>query len=537
MEQLSILDFTSNKFKITKPIRLIELFGGYGSQNLALKYLGLGNTHYKLCEWAIKSIQAYNDLHIQDYTDYSKVLTDEEVLNKLVEYGVSADYNEPCSYAKLKRMKYRTIYNNIIATNNLVDISKVKASDLEITDTNKYCYVMTYSFPCQDLSLAGQCKGMAQGSNTRSSLLWQVERILKECKQNELPQVLLMENVIQVHSKKNLEDFNKWIQTLEELGYSNYWQDLNAKQYGIPQNRNRTFMVSILGDYKYEFPKPINLELKLKDMLEDNVDEKYILSDKMLKAFTAEGSEKYPRAERFYQNIFRKNQDVENAITTRAGGRPTDNFILSPKMKEYIVADNEKWTGNNDKAIVNKSIASTINTGEGSRRCDASNYIAYGLEEDFDLKQLKIKNATKQGYLEAEEGDGINISSRMQYQRGNVQKQSCQTIKCDGGNSVGVVTKVIGGIGDKAGNNQWHLQDRVYQGENANAITTSFNPWYALENLTIRKLTPLECFRLQGLRDEDAYKIINNQSQSSCYHLAGDSICVNVLMAIFSKML
>lgn len=345
-------------------------------------------------------------------------------------------------------------------------------------------------------------------------------------------------------------------------------------------------MVSILGDYKYEFPKPINLELKLKDMLEDNVDEKYILSDKMLKAFTADGSEKYPRAERFYQNIFRKNQEVGNAITTRAGGRPTDNFILSPKMKEYIVADNEKWTGNNDKAIVNKSIASTINTGEGSRRCDASNYIAYGLEEDFDLKRLKfnnkrlnetlekneikdgdfidaynrtvksnisgtittrvseancsficVKNATKQGYLVAEDGDGINISSRMQYQRGNVQKQSCQTIKCDGGNSVGVVTKVIGGIGDKARNNQWHLQDRVYQGESANAITTSFNPWYALENLTIRKLTPLECFRLQGLKDEDAYKIINNQSQSSCYHLAGDSICVNVLMAIFKEMI
>jgi site-specific DNA-cytosine methylase len=125
---------------------------------------------------------------------------------------------------------------------------------------------------------------MEKGSGTRSGLLWEVERLLKEC--DELPQVLLMENVTQVHSKKNIEHFNQWIKALEDLGYSNYWQDLNAKNYGIPQNRNRTFMVSILGNYTYEFPKPFELKLKLKDMLESDVAARYYTNKTLNVRFT-----------------------------------------------------------------------------------------------------------------------------------------------------------------------------------------------------------------------------------------------------------
>ena len=139
----------------------------------------------------------------------------------------------------------------------------------------------------------------------------------------------------------------------------------------------------------FSFPPKQKLKLKLKDMLEDEVDEKYYLSDKMIK---------------------------------------------------YISADNEKWTGNNDKSLINKSVASAINTGEGSRRCDASNYISNQVEENFNLK---IKNNTIQGYLPAYDGDGVNISSRMKYQRGNVQEQSIQTITTSGGNDRGVVVKDI----------------------------------------------------------------------------------------------
>ena len=136
---------------------------------------------------------------------------------------------------------------------------------------------MTYSFPCTDLSVAGKMKGMKKGSGTRSGLLWEVERLLKEM--DEKPQVLLMENVPQVHGKKNKEDFQSWISFLESVGYMNYWQDLNAKNYGVAQNRNRCFMISLLGNYSYDFPRPIPLKKKLKDYLEDNVDEKYYINN------------------------------------------------------------------------------------------------------------------------------------------------------------------------------------------------------------------------------------------------------------------
>lgn len=158
-----------------------------------------------------------------------------------------------------------------------MDITTTTAADLGIVDTDEYTYIMTYSFPCQDLSVAGKGKGMAKGGGTRSGLLWEVERILNEC--DELPQVLLMENVPQVHGKKNLADFEKWCEFLEGKGYHNYWQDLNAKHYGVAQNRNRTFMVSLLSDVPYVFPEPIPLTKTMKDYLEDVVDEKFYINN------------------------------------------------------------------------------------------------------------------------------------------------------------------------------------------------------------------------------------------------------------------
>ena len=168
-----------------------------------------------------------------------------------------------------------------------------------------------------------------------------------------------------------------------------------------------------------------------------------------------------------------------------------------------------------------------------------------GVEEEnynTDRKNiLLIKNATKQGYLEAEEGDGIDISSRMEYHRGTVQKGKVQTINCQGGYGVVInEPKVLGGIGEKKSNNgtQFYLQDRVYDNEIAAATTTKehLQPNYVDNQLRIRKLTPRECFRLQGVKDEDSDKL-KGISDMNLYHLAGDSIIVDVLMAIFRKML
>lgn len=356
------------------------------------------------------------------------------MVDYLYQKGISSNYNEPMSRKQIERLseeQLKTIFENIAITHNLVNIQQVKGKDLDIKDLDKYTYILTYSFPCQDLSLAGKRQGM-NDTSTRSGMLWEVERILDECKKlGTLPQLLLMENVPQVHGEGNVDDFNKWQLRLEELGYKNYWEDLIATDYGIPQTRNRCFMVSILGEYSYSFPPKQELKLKLKDMLEDNVDEKYYLSDKQ----------------------------IEDIQSWQAYEKPLENM--------------EKTDKNN--------ISPTLTTRSGA----------------YAAGMILIKNANSKGYLEAEDGDGIDISGRMEYHRGTVQKGKAQTITTSGGENVGVVTN----------------------------------------NLRIRKLTPKECFRLMGVKDEDYENCAKNQSNASLYHLAGDSIVVNVLMAIFKELL
>lgn len=504
--QTNIFEMLYQTFKIKTPIKLITLFSGYDSQALALKYLGVDFELYKTCEWAIKSIQALKDLHFgEDNTDYSKDMTLEQIKEYLFNKGISSNYNDPMTKKQVNRLnekQVRTIYNNIKATHNLVNIQQVKGNDLEIKDKDKYCYIMTYSFPCQDLSLAGKGKGMSDTS-TRSGMLWEVERILSECE--DKPQILLMENVPQVHGEGNKEDFNKWQLRLEEMGYKNYWRDLIATDYGIPQTRNRCFMVSLLGDYNYTFPKPIPLKLKLKDMLEDNVDEKYYLSEKGMEYICG--------------NAF------------------------NPNLKDMYDRNN---------ALLNRNNAYCLNT-KIDRRAGDSNYILEGYGETTIKDYLKIKNATKQGYLEATDGDGIDISSRMQHHRGTVQKDKAQTLttQCDRGVVVNMKTESCNNLIKEgkvkenditrhsyttARSEEWEKRN-VEQNNLSPTLDTRCDCLGVVNNMRIRKLTPKECFRLMGVKDEDFEKIAKNQSDSSLYHLAGDSIVVNVLTAIFKEMI
>lgn len=286
MFQMSLFD-GSQPFKIDKPIRLIELFAGYGSQALSLKYLGVPFEHHVISEWAVKSIQAYKDMHFaSDSTDYSMGMTDGELVDFL-DGRISADYNKPMTRKQIEKHNggekwRRAVYNNMKATRNLGSITMARGGDLQVEETDKYCYILTYSFPCQDLSSAGKGAGMEKGSGTRSGLLWEVERLLKEC--NELPQVLLMENVPDVTSKKNMPHFAQWIAFLDELGYKTKWANLNAKEFGIPQNRERCFAVSILGDYYYNHPTGFPLKKRLRDVLQKNVDESYYLKEETIQA-------------------------------------------------------------------------------------------------------------------------------------------------------------------------------------------------------------------------------------------------------------
>lgn len=328
--QMSIFD-GSKEFSNTKPIRLIELFAGYGSQALALKYLGIQFEHWRISEWAIKSIQAYKDLHAHgDTADHSKGITLAEIRKGL--YGrISQDYSTPLTdeqIDKLSERQARAIYNNMRATNNLGSITQIKAEDLAVVDTENYCYIMTYSYPCQDCSNAGKGAGMAKGSGTRSALLWEVERLLNEMA--EKPQILLMENVPQVHGEKNKDDFYAWCNELEEMGYHNYWQDLNSKDFGIPQNRNRCFMISILGDYYFSFPKKRELTVRLKDFLDKKVDEKYYLSDATLEMFIEHTKKQQAKGNGFKFEPT-NGGGVGKCVTTRAGSRADDNFIIESR--------------------------------------------------------------------------------------------------------------------------------------------------------------------------------------------------------------
>lgn len=166
------------------------------------------------------------------------------------------------------------------ADRNYGDISKIDWSQVPDFD------LFTYSSPCQDFSNAGKQAGGEKGSGTRSSLLWECERAIAAKK----PKYLLMENVAALVSKKFLPLFNEWRALLNQYGYTSFAEVLNAKDYGVPQNRERVFLVSILRDETdkfphYYFPKPFKLEKRLKDVLEENVDEKYYLSDKTVASF------------------------------------------------------------------------------------------------------------------------------------------------------------------------------------------------------------------------------------------------------------
>ena len=222
--QLSFADYIAEPCEINKPIRLIELFAGYGSQAMALRNLGADFTHHRVVEFDKYAIASYNAVHGTDFPT--------------------------------------------------IDIRSVTGDSLGITEKEKYCYIMVYSFPCTDISVAGRQAGFEEGSGTRSSLLWEVKRILNELNATgSLPQILLMENVTAIHSKVNAQHFAKWLNFLEDIGYSTFVQDLNASDYGVAQNRDRTFALSILGNGRYTFPTTIDLDKCIEDYFEDLSDE------------------------------------------------------------------------------------------------------------------------------------------------------------------------------------------------------------------------------------------------------------------------
>ena len=327
--------------------------------------------------------------------------------------------------------------------------------------------LIMHGSPCQDFSLAGKQAGGDKDSGTRSSLMYETIRIVEKLK----PKYVIWENVKNLLSKKHRHNFDAYLETMEQLGYTNYYQVLNAKDYGIPQNRERVFTISIRKDINkiFTFPPKQELKLKLKDMLEDEVDEKYYLSDEMVDKITCSN----------FMQERKRIQEKEYCDTLLA--RDWKDPKCVEVNRKYGVFDTEKSKHQAGSVYDENGLSPTLDTMQGGWRQPC----------------IEIKEATKQGYKEAYEGDGVNISSRMKYQRGNVQKESIQTLTTSGGNDRGVV----------------------------------------LNNLRIRKLTPREVWRLMGFDDEDFEKASQVNSNTQLYKQAGNSIVVNVLMAIFKELI
>ena len=330
---------------------------------------------------------------IKIFSLFSGIGAFEKALDKLkqkniIEYEIKG-YSEIDKYAS----KAYSIIHNIKETMNYGDITKINEKKIP-----RDLDLITYGFPCQDISLAGKQKGLIdeKGNTTRSGLVWNATKIIKTSQ----PKIAIAENVKNLVSKKFSKEFKEILIELENANYNNYWKVLNAKDYGIAQNRERVFLISIRKDIDLNlckwaegeklipnlftiskevrmFPKKEELKKGLRDYLEEEVEEKYFLSDKMLKYLTDMTDRNgFVRGKRFNPHTI--DSEYAYAITTNAGNRPTDNFIIMPEK-------------------------------------------------------------TKKGYAIAEEGDGVYLD-RPHQKRGVVQKGLIQTIKTSG-SDVGVVVK------------------------------------------------------------------------------------------------
>ena len=482
---MNIFEMLHDEFKFThRPIRLFEAFSGYGSQFMALKRLGIETEVVGYSEIDKYAIQVYEALH-----------------------GKHKNYGGIGSFDRLPK-------------------------DIDIC---------TWSFPCQDISLAGKQRGMEDGS--RSNYGYVFLDTVENTPYNERPKVLLMENVKALTSNTFAEDWREIQLRLERLGYTNYADVLNAKDYGVAQNRERVFIVSILGEYYYEFPKPYKLTKRLKDYLEDEVDEKYYLNDRFIEQMTKD-VKNYNRKDKFIGGVS-QGETIARTITTKLD-RPESNYIAiktwNNETKAYKTREDDMPR---HRIYTDDSVGFAITTNESQQ------------------PSIMIPEATKQGYAEAHDGDGVYIN-RPHQKRGVVQKGMIQTIKT--GQDVGVVigstqknafvgslngvsptlTSAMGKGGGQTPMVTTDTQKIDIQNIEVIRVLEDGNEIVKINNKTfikngdnyfrIRKLTPREALRLMDVEEHDIDIILSEVSNTRAYQLAGNSIVVNVLVEIFSKL-
>lgn len=410
---------------------------------------------------------------------------------------------------------------------NIGDITKVDAQSIP------NCDLITWSFPCTDISNAGKQQGLSEDSGTRSSLCWDAIRIFKAKK----PKYLLMENVKALVSDKFKADFRMIIDALEDIGYKNFWKVLDARQFGVPQHRERVFMVSILDcDSVYYFPKPFKLEKRLKDVLEENVDESYYLKQEQVERIV-EHTERKVQEGCGFRVQFKEKESVSGTITGQYGQRETDTYL---KEEKVIKVGNYHKSGHNASAVLdNRGIAPTVMENHGTVNAVVEPKVINPLKGVTDKswffeQQVYDENGIARA-IKSTDGSG-NVPKIIQrgrgFNKGGVLDE-CPTISSNSWEHNNVVACASRTRGDE--------HNIEFRGDVANAVTTintdSMVGVSANANYRIRKLTPRECFRLMDVSDEDIDKIQTaGISKSSQYRLAGNSIVVSCLYHIFRKL-
>ena len=304
---------------------------------------------------------------------------------------------------------------------NAINGTDFKPQDICEWDKDIKVDFIMHGSPCQDFSVAGKGLGGDEGSGTRSSLMYETIRIVEKLK----PKYVLWENVKNVTGKKHRHNFDKYLVSLQQLGYNNYWQIMNAKDYGIPQNRERVFVLSIRRDCDdgYEFPEPFPLQLRLKDMLDAEVDEKFYLSNKgvngLLNAFV-DGREHKP-------NLMTNETEYSPTIDTCVGSQTHRSpYIDESSNKIKQVGQLYPNSGNPQSRRIYDAdgISPVMDSCSGGNR----------------MPKVIVREATKKGYAEAEAGDSVNIGQpNSKTRRGRVGKQVSQTLTTSGGNEMAVV--------------------------------------------------------------------------------------------------
>ena len=384
-----------------------------------------------------------------------------------------------------KVVDYVEIDKYAVKSFNAIHGNNFEPQDIKEWDKEIETDLIMHGSPCQDFSVAGLQAGGDKGSGTRSSLMYETLRIVAKLK----PKYVIWENVKNLLSKKHRHNFDAYLVAMEKLGYINYYQVLNAKDYGIPQNRERVFTVSIREDiavvnycrsatavHIFEFPEPFPLEKKLKDILDDEVDEKYYLSEDRLDVIYKWEQRQKENGRGFRFDV--KNGDSVGRAVTTGSDRPTEtNYVKVERIGGLYDKDGKTHQAGSIYEV--GGVAPTLSTMQGGN-----------LEP-----MVPIRTANKKGYDLAQDGDSIDLAyPNSTTRRGRVGHEVSKTLECS----------------DTMG---------TYQ------------------NYRIRKLTPKECWRLMGFDDTDFEKAEKVNSNTQLYKQAGNSIVVNVLEGILSNLI